>query len=198
MRKPEKEKRIPLLGKEGWTRHQEKAAEGALSWRGRGGPLRRMFQKCIAKHFILTDHPVCAFIGGLRQHLLDGAATPPVPGGESARLFQRAIRIVATGIVILAIVPSDAQIAGPQDNSAAVPPPALLNQYCITCHHQRAKTGGLALDTMDFEHVGKDAAVWEKVVRKIRTGMMPPSGARSGRIRGPRRCIGSIVPNTPT
>src|SRR5213078_4029436 len=31
---------------------------------------------------------------------------------------------------------------------------------------------------MDVEHVGKDAATWEKVVRKIRTGMMPPSGAR--------------------
>ncbi len=31
---------------------------------------------------------------------------------------------------------------------------------------------------MDLEHVGKDAAAWEKVVRKVRTGMMPPSGAR--------------------
>src|SRR5580765_780116 len=56
--------------------------------------------------------------------------------------------------------------------------PALLNQYCITCHNQRLKTGGLLLDGMDLEHVGKDAAAWEKVVRKIRTGMMPPSGAR--------------------
>jgi cytochrome c551/c552 len=56
--------------------------------------------------------------------------------------------------------------------------PALLNQYCITCHNQRLKTAGLLLDTMDLEHVGKDAAAWEKVVTKIRTGMMPPSGAR--------------------
>jgi cytochrome c551/c552 len=56
--------------------------------------------------------------------------------------------------------------------------PALLNQYCVTCHNQRLKTAGLLLDTMDLEHVGKDAAAWEKVVRKIRTGMMPPSSAR--------------------
>jgi len=56
--------------------------------------------------------------------------------------------------------------------------PALLNQYCITCHNQRLKTAGLLLDSMDLDHVGKDAAAWEKVVRKIRTGMMPPSGAR--------------------
>jgi hypothetical protein len=56
--------------------------------------------------------------------------------------------------------------------------PALLTQYCIGCHNDRLKTGGLALDTMDFDHVGADAAAWEKVARKIRTGMMPPSGAR--------------------
>ena len=56
--------------------------------------------------------------------------------------------------------------------------PPLLKQYCITCHNERLKTAGLTLDTMDFDHVSKDAAAWEKVVRKIRTGMMPPSGAR--------------------
>ena len=64
---------------------------------------------------------------------------------------------------------------------AAVPSPAsraLINQYCVTCHNQRANTGGLALDTMDFDHVGKAPEIWEKVVRKIRTGLMPPSGAR--------------------
>jgi hypothetical protein len=55
---------------------------------------------------------------------------------------------------------------------------AVINQYCVTCHNQRAKTAGLMLDTMDFDHVEKDPATWEKVVRKIKTGMMPPSGAR--------------------
>src|SRR5437867_198208 len=55
---------------------------------------------------------------------------------------------------------------------------ALLNQYCITCHNQRAKTAGLMLDTLDYAHLEKDAPTWEKVIRKIKTGMMPPSGAR--------------------
>src|SRR5436190_16983453 len=55
---------------------------------------------------------------------------------------------------------------------------ALPNQYCIGCHNQRAKTAGLMLDSMDYSNIGKDAATWEKVVRKIKTGMMPPSGAR--------------------
>jgi hypothetical protein len=55
---------------------------------------------------------------------------------------------------------------------------ALPNQYCIGCHNQRAKTAGLMLDSMDYANISKDAATWEKVVRKIKTGMMPPSGAR--------------------
>ena len=54
----------------------------------------------------------------------------------------------------------------------------LLNTYCITCHNERAKTGGLALDKLDIQHVGENAETWEKVVRKLRSGMMPPSGAR--------------------
>jgi hypothetical protein len=54
----------------------------------------------------------------------------------------------------------------------------MLTQYCIGCHNSRAKIGGLALDALDFDHVGTGAETWEKVVRKIRTGMMPPSGAR--------------------
>jgi hypothetical protein len=68
--------------------------------------------------------------------------------------------------------------AGRAQVPAAPAQPALLTQYCVTCHNQRLKTGGLTIDAMDFEHVATDAAAWEKVVRKIRTGMMPPSGAR--------------------
>src|SRR5262249_28109948 len=57
-------------------------------------------------------------------------------------------------------------------------PQALLNQYCITCHNAKAKAGGLALDKLDLQHVGADAETWEKVVRKVRAGMMPPAGAK--------------------
>ncbi len=53
---------------------------------------------------------------------------------------------------------------------------AFVRQYCVTCHNQRAKTAGLLLDTMDLDHVGADAAAWEKVVTKLRAGLMPPPG----------------------
>ncbi|MCU1340063.1 MAG: hypothetical protein JWO19_5644, partial [Bryobacterales bacterium] len=52
----------------------------------------------------------------------------------------------------------------------------LLDQYCVTCHNQRLKTAGLTLDTMDLSKVPADAETWEKVVRKLRTGAMPPPG----------------------
>jgi mono/diheme cytochrome c family protein len=58
------------------------------------------------------------------------------------------------------------------------PESAFLTQYCFGCHNQRAKIAGLALDTLDLAKAGSDAETWEKVVKKIRTGMMPPSGAR--------------------
>jgi hypothetical protein len=55
--------------------------------------------------------------------------------------------------------------------------PALLNRYCVTCHNERLKTGGLALDTLDVRDVSQHTERWEQVVRKLRTHSMPPPGA---------------------
>src|SRR5260221_11778457 len=54
---------------------------------------------------------------------------------------------------------------------------ALLDKYCVTCHNERTKTAGLLLDKTDISDVGSGADVWEKVVRKVRVGMVPPPGA---------------------
>ena len=54
----------------------------------------------------------------------------------------------------------------------------LITRYCVGCHNERLRTGGLALDSLDSAHVGENAATWEKVVRKLRTSSMPPAGAR--------------------
>src|SRR5260370_13566914 len=53
---------------------------------------------------------------------------------------------------------------------------AVLDQYCVTCHNQKLKTAGLMLDQLDLAHAGDNADTWEKVVRKLRAGMMPPAG----------------------
>jgi Protein of unknown function (DUF1592)/Protein of unknown function (DUF1588)/Protein of unknown function (DUF1585)/Protein of unknown function (DUF1587)/Protein of unknown function (DUF1595)/Planctomycete cytochrome C len=53
---------------------------------------------------------------------------------------------------------------------------ALVDKYCVGCHNARLRTAGLALDIIDAERVGKDAPVWERVVRKLNGGTMPPPG----------------------
>jgi mono/diheme cytochrome c family protein len=53
---------------------------------------------------------------------------------------------------------------------------SLLDRYCVTCHNARLKTGGLALDTADPADVARNTELWEKVIRKVRAGMMPPPG----------------------
>ena len=52
----------------------------------------------------------------------------------------------------------------------------MLREYCLTCHDGVERAGGLALDEADVGRVADNPALWERVVRKVRTGMMPPSG----------------------
>ena len=88
----------------------------------------------------------------------------------------------AVGIVSLVFaVAFDVELRGapPQAPTAVPAQPAarsVLQQYCMTCHNQRTKVAGLSLDTLDMSHVGENVDVWEEVLRKIRTGAMPPAG----------------------
>jgi hypothetical protein len=80
------------------------------------------------------------------------------------------------------------QAAAPQDRASgsSVTPSALpapdvrqfVTQYCVTCHNDRTRTAGLALDTLDFRNLASGADVWEKAIRKVQVGMMPPVGVR--------------------
>ena len=77
--------------------------------------------------------------------------------------------ILSLGFVplfLVAVVSLDAQeVAGQR---------ALLDQYCIACHNGRTQAGNLALDSADVGDVASNPALWEKVVRKLRAGAMPP------------------------
>ena len=54
---------------------------------------------------------------------------------------------------------------------------AVLSKYCITCHNEKRRTAGLAIDALDLRQVGAAAEPWEKIARKFRTHEMPPPGA---------------------
>jgi mono/diheme cytochrome c family protein len=55
----------------------------------------------------------------------------------------------------------------------------LVTTYCVTCHNDRLKTGGLSLQNADLGAIPAHPEVWEKVARKLRTGEMPPTTVRS-------------------
>src|SRR5262249_6170332 len=62
---------------------------------------------------------------------------------------------------------------------ASSPSRELLDQYCVACHNRRTKAEGRpAFDEIDLGQIGKHAPVLEKVVRKLRSGQMPPDGSR--------------------
>ena len=87
------------------------------------------------------------------------------------------IRLAACCLAASSFLAAQAVSSQAQPAPTAVPPQrALLNQYCVVCHNDRLKTAGLMLDKLDPLHVEESPAKWEMVVRKLRAGMMPPSG----------------------
>src|SRR5690242_11120309 len=86
------------------------------------------------------------------------------------RSFKSLILIAAGMIAVLSAAFSY------QQASPAAEQRAMLDKYCVTCHNQRLKTAGLMLDTLNLERVSENAETWEKVLRKLHGGMMPPQG----------------------
>jgi hypothetical protein len=84
---------------------------------------------------------------------------------------MRYLFLTATGILAV----FSATFAFQQTNPAAEQR-AMLDKYCVTCHNQKLRTAGLTLDTMNLDRVSDNAETWEKVLRKLHGGMMPPQG----------------------
>jgi len=78
----------------------------------------------------------------------------------------------AAAAVSLGAAGQNQQSAGPSSTGG----PELMQQYCFGCHNDRAKVGGLSLEHIDLADVGSHADVWERVVRKLHSGQMPPVG----------------------
>jgi len=75
-------------------------------------------------------------------------------------------------LVVLGVGTCMASLAGQQTAT----PQTVINTYCITCHNQRVKTAGLALDIVDVTRPAANAEIWERVIAKLRAGSMPPAG----------------------
>ena len=96
---------------------------------------------------------------------------------------------LAAMLAVVVLVP--APVLAAQSASSPLQHRTLLDRYCVSCHNERIVQGdgdppsalvgqlrasGLTLDTLNLDAVGAQAPVWERVVRKLRGGMMPPAG----------------------
>ena len=107
-----------------------------------------------------------------------------------SRITARAVIASAIGAYVVAVLTSPTGSAQGSAPAAAVKAPAptpratadasssqsVVTRYCITCHNDRTKTGELTLEHADLADVPKSAELWEKAIRKIRAGQMPPAG----------------------
>jgi mono/diheme cytochrome c family protein len=76
---------------------------------------------------------------------------------------------LSTGSATQGVAPA----ATPADPAAQT---AVVAKYCISCHSERAKAGGLSLEGLDLSKPAAHADTWEKVILKLRGGLMPPAG----------------------
>ena len=93
-------------------------------------------------------------------------------------MTSRTLSIIGYLVVVAGVTGVHAQ---PLQSSGTSPPvpdqQTFVTQYCVTCHNQQTRSGELTLDAVDVTNVAADAETWEKVVRKLHGGLMPPPGA---------------------
>src|SRR5438105_9787944 len=89
-------------------------------------------------------------------------------------LYGRGGRLLSVGVSLLLI---NTAVAYAQQPPAAADHGAVVTKYCVTCHNERTKIAGLMLDKANIADPSATADIWEKAIRKMRVGMMPPQSA---------------------
>src|SRR4051812_760377 len=98
------------------------------------------------------------------------------------RLVITRVSLVAAACVWISSVVGAVHAAGGRQQPPAAPSRdasslrPVVDRYCVSCHSARVKTAGIVLEGMDAAAIEHNSAVWEKAVRKLRSGAMPPQG----------------------
>jgi mono/diheme cytochrome c family protein len=105
------------------------------------------------------------FLGRGARHLFrrrSRAARASIPV-----LVSGSIALALSGPRISALQTAQTGLAPTRPAASAVERQAVLNQYCVTCHNQKLRTAGFALDRPDVADPSANAEVWEKVIAKL-------------------------------
>jgi mono/diheme cytochrome c family protein len=97
------------------------------------------------------------------------------PKREGRRVASHRTALALFALAILPWSLARSQTASPRA-AAVLAPHSLTDQYCVGCHNQKNATAGVALNGIDFADAAGNAAILERVLRKLRTGEMPPAG----------------------
>ena len=88
--------------------------------------------------------------------------------------------VLYIGIAILSVLSACGEADLEQESSLTAAEVAahttVVELYCVGCHNELNRTANLSLENIDLTLVNQDAELWEKVIRKLRAGMMPPPG----------------------
>ena len=84
--------------------------------------------------------------------------------------------LTVIGIPFSSQITDNSANAQEQSDFSAQDMTQIANQYCLACHNDALATSGLSLQNIDFENINENAEIFEKVVKKLRAHMMPPSG----------------------
>ena len=71
-----------------------------------------------------------------------------------------------------------ASVTAPGTATTAAAASRTLRQYCITCHNDKTRIANFTMEKLDLATAGDHPEEWEKVIRKLRAGVMPPAGIR--------------------
>ena len=88
--------------------------------------------------------------------------------------LPRTMKAGVAGMAVFCLL-GPVTISAQQSNAS--PQPQFVDKYCASCHNERLKSGGLSLAQADVSKPAGQSELWEKVVRRLRTGVMPPPGA---------------------
>jgi cytochrome c5 len=120
---------------------------------------------------------VCVLLGATLVFLSAGSGHLDAARSEQKTPGKRTSVAPSTASTSHAIAhTAAAKVSRETASAAAGEEEDVLTYYCFTCHNDQAKKGGLMLDRMDVHNIPAGAQTWEKVIRKLRGGMMPPLG----------------------
>ena len=102
-------------------------------------------------------------------------------------MLKLAAPLVAAGALVAGLGVAGASDPGPGGDPdpyhLSGPPPAatdneVIDEYCVRCHNERRLLGNMSLELFDADDAPANAELAERMIRKLRAGLMPPAGTR--------------------